>query len=388
MQDWSEAKRGGRQEADAERDARAPLRVLIIAPSHDILGGQSIHAAQLLKEFSHEPSLRVGFQEINPRAPLFLKYLQRIKYVRTVVTSLIYLIKLLVKIPRHDIIHVSSAAYTGFILATMPPVFLGKLFGKRVVLNYHAGQAVEHLSQWRRTAIPTIRRADAVVVSSRWLVDVFAQHGLKARAIFNHIELDNFRFRRRAPLRPRFLSNRNFDPIYNVPCVVRAFALLQKRFPDASLIIAGDGLQRYEVERLVRDLGLRNVEFKGLVAPDEMPELCDAADIYLNASNVDNMPLSILEAFAAGLAVVTTNAGGIPYIVTNEETGLLVEMNDHEAMASAAMRLLEDDVLATKIVDRARAECDKYKWNAVRADWLEFYREVAEGEEGACRSKA
>jgi glycosyltransferase involved in cell wall biosynthesis len=108
-----------------------------------------------------------------------------------------------------------------------------------------------------------------------------------------------------------------------------------------------------------------------------MPELCDAADIYLNASNVDNMPLSILEAFAAGLAVVTTNAGGIPYIVTNEETGLLVEMNDHAGLAQAAIRLLEDENFAMKITDRAHAECDKYKWSAVRGEWLEFYSEVA-----------
>src|SRR5947209_7073775 len=307
MQDWSEAKRTDRQEADAT-DARAPLRILIIAPSHDILGGQSIHAAQLVKEFSSEPSLTVGFQEINPRAPLFLKYLQRIKYVRTVVTSFIYLIKLLAKIPRYDIIHVSSAAYTGFILATMPPVFIGKLFGKKVVLNYHAGQAEEHLRDWRRTAIPTIRRADAIVVSSGWLVDVFARHGLKARAIFNHIELDNFTFRERRPLRPVFLSNRNFDPIYNVPCVLRTFARVQKRFADASLTVVGDGAQRGELEQLARDLSLRNVKFTGLVAPREMPAFCDAADIYLNASNIDNMPLSILEAFAAGLPVVTTNA--------------------------------------------------------------------------------
>lgn len=376
MQDWSEAKRANRQEANAVA-TRPPLRILIIAPSHDILGGQSIHAAQLVKEFSREQALRIGFQEINPRAPGFLKYLQRIKYVRTVVTSLIYLIKLLVKIPRYDVIHVSSAAYTGFILATMPPVFIGKLFGKRIVLNYHAGQAVEHLSEWRRTAIPTIRRADAVVVSSRWLVDVFARHGLKARAIFNHVELDNFHFRRRAPLRPRFLSNRNFDPIYNVPCVVRAFALIQEKFPEASLLIVGNGAQRVEIEKLVRDLDLRNVEFKGLIKPEQMPELCDAADIYLNASNVDNMPLSILEAFAAGLPVVTTNAGGIPYIVTNEETGLLVEMNDHAGLAAAAIRLLEDGNFAAKIADRAHAECDKYKWSAVREEWLEFYREVA-----------
>jgi glycosyltransferase involved in cell wall biosynthesis len=385
MPEWNEPRRENvvREANDSTAAAatarmRVPLRLLVIAPSHDILGGQSVHAAQLVKEFSKEAGLRVGFLPINPRAPGFLKVLQRVKYVRTLVTSLIYLAKLLTHIPRYDVIHVSSAAATGFILATMPPVYLGKLFGKKVVLNYHAGQAEEHLRDWRRTAIPTIRRADAVVVSSGWLVDVFARHNLKARAIFNHVELDNFNFRERRPLRPAFLSNRNFNPIYNVACVLRAFSLIQKRFVDASLVVAGDGSERAALEQLARDLKLENVTFTGLVAPEKMPGLCDQADIYLNASNVDNMPLSILEAFAAGVAVVTTNAGGIPYVVSHERTGLLVEMNDHEAMAAAAVSLLEDEELAAKLIHAARAECAKYRWDVVREHWLDFYSEVAE----------
>ncbi|HEX8891049.1 MAG TPA: glycosyltransferase family 4 protein [Pyrinomonadaceae bacterium] len=376
VQEWSETKRDTGSAAEASL-ARSPLRLLIIAPSHDILGGQSVHAAHLVKEFGKESALRISFLPINPRAPGFLRYLQRVKFVRTLVTSLVYFLKLLANIPRHDIIHVSSAAYTGFIISTMPPVYLGKLFRKKVVLNYHAGQAVEHLRDWKRTAIPTARRADAVVVPSNWLVDVFAEHGLKARAIFNHIELDDFHFRERKPLRPSFLSNRNFDPIYNVPCVLKSFAIIQKQVADASLVVVGDGAQRAELEELARDLKLRNVKFTGLVAPAEMPQLCDEADIYLNASNVDNMPLSILEAFAAGLPVVTTNAGGIPYMVSHEQTGLLVEKNDYEAMAAAAMRLLEDEELAAQMTERARAECAKYRWDVVREEWLDFYREVA-----------
>jgi glycosyltransferase involved in cell wall biosynthesis len=381
IQEWNEAGAwaDGPGAGSAASTAAAPLRVLIVAPSHDILGGQSVHAAQLVREFGKEPALKVGFLPITPRAPGPLRHLQKIKYVRTLVTSLVYFVKMLARIPRYDVVHVSCAAYTGFIVSTMPPVFLARLFGKKVVLNYHAGQAEEHLRDWRRTAIPTIRRADAVVVSSNWLVDVFARHNLSARAIFNHVELGAFRFRPRRPLRPAFLSNRNFDPIYNVPCVLRAFALVQKRFPEASLTVAGDGAQRGEIEQLARDLGLRNVEFTGLVEPGRMPSLCDAADIYLNASNVDNMPLSIIEAFSSGLPVVTTDAGGIPYLVTHEETGLLVKMNDHEALAAAALRLLDDEALAAKITARARAECEKYKWSAVRAEWLAFYREVAGG---------
>lgn len=355
---------------------RKPLRLLVVAPSHEYLGGQSIHAEKLVRELRKEPDFRVGFASVSPRALGLGARIHRMGYARPLLRMPLYLANLLWKIPRHDVIHVSSAALSSFLLTTTPAILVGKLFRRRVVLNYHAGQAVEHLRDWARTALPVIRMCDATVVPSLWLVDVFASHGLKAHAIFNHVELEAFRFRERKPLRPVFLSNRNFDPIYNVPCVLRAFSLIQRRVPEARLMVAGDGPQRPEIEALARELNLRNVEFKGLLAPEAMPRLCDEADIYLNASNVDNMPLSILEAFSSGLAVVTTNAGGIPYMVEHERTGLVVSTNDHEALAASALRLLEDVDLAARLASAAHAECAKYRWDVVRPQWLEFYKGV------------
>ncbi|HVF45912.1 MAG TPA: glycosyltransferase family 4 protein [Pyrinomonadaceae bacterium] len=375
----------GAPAADARDDRagagarRKPIRLLVVAPSHEYLGGQSVHAEKLVRELRKEPDFRVGFASIVPHALGLGARAQRVKYLRPLVRMPLYLANLLLKIPRHDVIHVSSAALSSFLLTTTPAILLGKLFRRRVVLNYHAGQAVEHLRDWARTAVPVIRMCDATVVPSLWLVDVFAGHGLKARAIFNHVELEAFRFRERRPPRPVFLSNRNFDPIYNVPCVLRAFSIIQRRVPEARLIVAGDGPQRPEIESLARELNLKNVEFKGRLAPSEMPRLCDAADIYLNASNVDNMPLSILEAFSSGLAVVTTDAGGIPHMVEHGRTGLVVPMRDHEALAASALRLLEDGDLAARLAGAALAECGKYRWDVVRPQWLEFYREVVEG---------
>ncbi len=104
-----------------------------------------------------------------------------------------------------------------------------------------------------------------------------------------------------------------------------------------------------------------------------MPEVYDRADIYLNSPNIDNMPNSVIEAFSCGLPVVSTNAGGIPYIVQNEKTGLLVETDDHAALARAALRIMEDDGFAQELIVRARRECEKYSWANVRSEWLRLY---------------
>lgn len=354
------------------------LRVLIVAPSLGILGGQAVQAARLLARFREEPSLEVSFLPINPRLPGLLGKLQDIKYVRTIVTSLAYVALLLWRVRSFDVIHVFSASYFSFVLAPTPAILIAKLYGKKLVLNYRSGQAEDHLKRWRRTAVPTIRLVDEVVVPSGYLVEVFARFGLHARSIYNFVDTSRFRFRRRVPLRPIFFSNRNLEPLYNVGCILRAFAIIRQRFPDATLLVAGDGGQRTELERLAQELALKNTTFVGRVEQSRMHELYERADIYLNSSDIDNMPGSLIESYAAGLAVVTTNAGGIPFILTHEETGLMVERNDCEALAACAIRLLEDEALAERITLNALAACRQYSWEAVREEWLKLYFELTD----------
>ena len=354
------------------------LRVLLAAPSLDILGGQSRQAVRLMEGLKREPDLEIGFVPHNPRLPGVLRSLQAIKYVRTVVTTLYYIVLLLLRVPRYDIIHIFCASYYSYSLCAIPALFIVRLFGKKSILNYRSGEAEDHLENWR-TAVPTIRWANEVVVPSGYLVDVFARYGLRARAIYNIVELDRFTFRERQSLRPKFLTSRLLEPLYNVPCVLRAFAIIQDRYPDASLTVAADGWMRGELEQLARDLKLRNTDFIGFVRFEDMPALYEAADIYLSATNIDNMPSSITESMACGLNVVTTDGGGaIPYIMTNEVTGLIVDRDDHEALAAAAIRLLNDDELALKLARNAHESSRKFTWPYIRSEWLKLYRELAD----------
>src|SRR5829696_2383594 len=353
------------------------LRVLIVAPSLDILGGQSRQAVRLMEGLKREPDLEVGFLPHNPRLPGILRSLQSIKFVRTVVTTLYCVLLMLWRSRKYDIIHIFSASYYSYSLSVIPALLIARLYGRKSILNYRSGEAEDHLENWR-TAVPTIRWANEIVVPSGYLVDVFARYGLRARAINNIVELDRFKFRERQPLRPVFLTSRLLEPLYNVSCVLRAFAIIQERYPDAKLTIAADGYLRAELEALARDLKLRNAEFIGFVPFEKMPALYDAADIYLSATSIDNMPSSITESMACGLNVVTTDGGGaIPYIMTNEVTGLIVDCDDHEALAAAAIRLLKDNDYALKLVRNAHESSRKFTWPHIRNEWLKLYHELA-----------
>jgi glycosyltransferase involved in cell wall biosynthesis len=362
------------------------VRVCIVAPSLDILGGQAVQAQRLLARLSEIPSLDVRFLPVNPRLPGAFRSLQRVKYVRTVSTSAAYGSALLRELRGYDVVHAFSASYFSFLLAPVPAMAAAQLYGKKVVLNYRSGEAEDHLRR-SRVAVSLMRLADEVVVPSGYLVDVFAKFGVRARSIFNFVEIERIPYRERTQPRPIFLSNRNLEPLYNVGCVLRAFALVQRRVPAATLIVAGFGSQQGELEALARSLALRNVEFLGRVSPEAMPALYDRADVYLNAPNIDNMPSSIIEAYAAGLPVVTTDAGGIPYIVDHGRTGLMVGRNDHQGMAAAALRVLGEPGLALALSTNARAEClAKYVWPAVRGEWERLYLALARPDTAPARA--
>lgn len=357
--------------------APRPLRVLVVAPSMDTIGGQSIQAELILRRLRDESSLEMSFQPINPRLPSVLRPIQRVKYARTLPTFSLYCGQLLKAVRHCDVVHVFAASYLSFLLAPTPAIHFARYLRKPVILNYHSGEAEDHFTRWP-SAVQTLRLADRIVVPSNYLVNVFERFGLQARVVFNAVDLSAFKFRARANPRPAFLVNRSFEAHYNVACVLRAFALIQRRLPDASLTVAGDGPQRAHLQRLASDLSLRNTRFVGCVPPQHMPATYDEHDVWLNGSDVDNMPMSILEAYSCGLAVVTTNPGGIPYIAEDKRTGRLVERGDAESLAEKALEVVGHPKLFAELTRNGRAECVKYTWDSAKSGWMTLYSELAQ----------
>ena len=352
------------------------LRVAVVAPSLGILGGQAVQADRLLRAWQADPDVEAWLVPINPVPPRPLRWATRVKYLRTVVNELIYGPLLLRELSRADVVHVFSASYSSFLLSPLPAIAMARVLGRPVVLNYRSGQAPDHLS---RSAIARATLAGVAmnVVPSRFLKDVFAGFGIHgATVIPNIVDLDRFVFRERQPLRPRLVSTRNFESLYNVACTLRAFKIVQERRPEATLTLVGGGHEEQFLRALVADLGLRGVIFTGRVAPDEIARHYAENDIYVQTPNIDNMPTSILEAFASGLPVVATDVGGVPAILTDQVHGLLAAADDHEAVAAHILRLLDDPQLATRLTHAAYATCQRCTWPAVRELWLNVYRQV------------
>ena len=352
---------------------RRRLKVAVVAPSLRILGGQAIQANHLLARWHSDPDVDAWLVPINPDLPGVARHLQRIKYVRTVVTQLAYWPLLVRELRRADVVHVFSASYFSFVLSPWPAVRVARALGKPVVLNYHSGEAPDHLRR-SRLARRTLGAVDVNVVPSRFLQDVFAGFGIAARAIPNLVELDRFVYRERRTLRPNLVSTRNFEPHYNVACTLHAFRMVQARYPGATLTVVGRGSQDAGLRQLAAALDLRHVTFTGALPPAEMPRVYADADLYLQTPDIDNMPISVLEAYASGLPVVSTDVGGVPAMLTDGEHGLLAPAGDANAVAGAVFRLLEEPGLAHRLAQAARKTCDAYTWDATRPQWLDTYR--------------
>jgi glycosyltransferase involved in cell wall biosynthesis len=285
---------------------------------------------------------------------------------------------LLLRVWRYDVIHVFSASYFSFILAPTPALLIAKLYRKKTILNYRSGEAEDHFTRWGKSIFWIIRFADKIIVPSGYLVDVFGKFGFKAESIFNVSDFDAFQYRERRIVTPHILVARNLEPLYDIETSIRAYAAIKSKFNAATLTITGNGSDERRLKSMVRDLDIKDVIFTGRVERKQMPALFQQADIFLNSSVIDNMPVAIIEAFYAGLPVVTTDAGGIPYIVRDRESGLLTSMRDVDALAVALGEVIANADLRQKIINGGRAFAQECSWQRVKWQWAKAYRELAD----------
>lgn len=349
-------------------------KVCVVGPLPPPSGGMANQCEQLLRLLRSEG---VNVELVRTNAPYRPAIVAKIPVLRAVARLLPYLGHLWAAAGRCEVFHVLANSGWAWHLFAAPALWAGRLRSKPVIINYRGGLADEFLSSAPRHVLRDLRRAALRVTPSDFLRRVFDRRGLQAEVIPNVIDLARFAPRRRRAHSdaPHVVVARNLEPIYGLDTAIRAFAMLRKSYPRATLTLAGTGPQRDELIELARSLGLSSaVHFPGRIDHADMPALYARADLALNPSTVDNMPNSVLEAQASGLPLVSTDVGGVPDIVEHGVTGLLVPVGKPELMADALRRLLDDAELADQLVQAAALRVAEFGWPQVRLQWLNAYR--------------
>ena len=352
------------------------LRVLIVAPGESV-GGHAHAARDIVEGFARNPDVRVAFQPIDPSLRGPFGFLTKWKFARSIVRPLLYLRGLVPAIHRADVIHVFAAAHTAFLFGALPALILAKAAGKPVILNYHDGRAEAHFRWWAPLLRWAIGQTAVLVFPSVYLQDVFARRGFTGEVVPNVVDTEKFTYKSPDPVQPRLISARLLERLYAVDNTLQAFALIKRQVPGAVLDIYGTGTAARSLQRSAEKLGVEGIRFHGEVSRSRIAAALAEGGILVNSSRVDNMPHIIIEAFAAGVPVVTTAAGGIPRIVTHDRTGLLVRIDQPEDLAAAVLRVLREPGLAVRLAEAAGQESQRYSWAAAQRGWLDVYRRAS-----------
>ena len=354
------------------------LRILLVGPLPPPAGGMANQTRQLAELLRGEGA-RVKVIQVN--APYRPEWIARIRGLRAFARIAPYLFHLWREAGRVDLVHVMANSGWSWHLFAAPAVWIGHLRGKPVVINYRGGEADAFLSRAAAWVRPTIQRGALLALPSGFLLEIFGRHGMPGHVIPNIIDLARFRpsaedeNSQHEVRGPHIVVARNLEHIYGIDIALKAFAITLSSVPNARLSIAGSGPLESELKELADRLGISTcVTFTGRLDRDEMAALYRVSDISLNPSRVDNMPNSVLEALASEVPVVTTNVGGIPHMVEDGQTALLVPADDPLAMAEAVARLLNDANLANRLRLAGRQEVSRYSWDAVKEVLLHAYQ--------------
>jgi glycosyltransferase involved in cell wall biosynthesis len=280
-------------------------------------------------------------------------------------------------LPWVDVLIVETYSGPSFVVEDIAS-YLGRAYGKPVILHLHGGAMPVFARRFPKWTSRVLRRAAAIVTPSDFLARATAFDRAGAHVIPNVIEMNDYAYRHRERVSPRLFWMRAYHEIYNPVMAVRVLARVREILPDATLAMAGQSKGMWqEVSRAAHELRVAGAfEMLGFLDEIHKRRVADRHDIFINTTHVDNAPVGVVEMCALGLPVVSTNVGGIPDLLTHEETGLLVPDADEQAMTDAIVRLVREPALAARLSRNGPALAAQCAWPAVLAKWEALFDEI------------
>lgn len=249
-----------------------------------------------------------------------------------------------------------------------------RLLGRSYIPILRGGDLPKRLKNNPKRVGRLTQGATRVVAPSAYLFDAFKRAGYQNLIhIPNTIDLGNYSFRERNPRAPKLLWVRSFHRTYNPELALQIVESLRTDFPEVELCMIGpdkDGsLERCKVLSLEKNLP---VTFTGKMEKTEWIAHAQDYDLFINTTNFDNTPVSVIEAMALGLPVISTDVGGMPYLIDNQRDGILVPKEDPVSFVRAISGLVKEPELARQLAEAAREKVEGFDWENVKQHWFEI----------------
>lgn len=356
------------------------MHIGLVGPLPPPSGGMANQTRQLAYLLGSEG---LDVEVVQTNAPYKPGWVGKLRGIRALFRLFPYLVQLWRAAGRVDLFHVMANSGWSWHLFVAPAIWIGWVRRTPVVVNYRGGEAEAFFHKSFRWVRPSLKRVAAVIVPSDFLARIFQKRDIDVHLVKNIIDTSRFAADGVHPYQrqdcPQLLVTRNLEPIYDIDTALRAFRRIHEAYPGAQLTVCGSGPERGNLIALARELGIADeVTFTGRLDNNRIATLYQSADVMINPSLADNMPISILESLASGVPVVSTNVGGVPYLVTHHETALLVSPGDDRAMADAVVSILGNPALGDSLRQAGYRIIRDYTWPRVRGQLFAVYRSVLE----------
>jgi glycosyltransferase involved in cell wall biosynthesis len=271
--------------------------------------------------------------------------------------------------------------YSGLALiwAEVTAKLLVKL-GKKYVLTLHGGNLPVYSEKHPNRVKNLFMNSESITTPSHFLKNAMSKYGKKIYVVPNPFYIEKYKFIQREFAKPKLVWMRAFHQIYNPMMALSVLQNIKEYYPEINLTMIGPDKQDGTYNQFLAEIEKRKLDqyvlMRGRVSKTDIPNELQKGDIFINTTNIDNTPTSVLEAMACGLCVVSTNVGGIPYLLEDMEDSMLVPANNSVAMSEAVITLLRRPDIVKKLSFAARKKIEKKEINQTMYLWEEIIEEI------------